>query len=502
MPQELKSGQDVTALMPGQDVTALMGSGEAPAAGPPEEKPSWLTSAMNFASGVGQYYNPITVAKGIYGVVTSPIETVKGLGQAQIDQFKKGKELYDQGRYVEAAGHALAGALPLVGPEAANIGEEIGQGNIAHGLGRTTGLLSTIVGPELVKKGIEQVQGTAPAERLANWADTKAGEMTAKVMTPQLGPNKTRFSQMAKDVGPAVAAEPGLGALSVKGLAGKIEERLNQAADALDEAAATRNPGAAYPTAPIVDALKQAKQQLVAPAVEASQLTPTAVGEAMVTRKSGIPIGSDVLPAHNATRAAQIDQAINELQQLGPLARYDALKQIRQSYDQVAKIKYSPSVGADFLKNTQTASGAADVAGTLREALAGFSPETAAANRDYALWKKADTVMKAAEEVQRARPTVGRTIMARMAGTIAGGAIGGGKVGELIGFVLAPLLDSASGAVNAGRKIMTARVLSDIGVALKSGDASAIESALLRARKISLTAGTVGRQENQQEAPQ
>lgn len=486
-------GADVSDLMPpvGADVSAMMGGTETKTP-PPDEKPSWLSSAIDFASGVGSQVNPIEMAKGIYGAVTSPIETVKGIGRSQLEQFQKGKELYDQGRYVEAAGHALAGALPLVGPAAANIGEDIGAGNVAHGLGAATGLIGTIVGPELVAKGVSKIQTTGRAERVAAALDKKAGEMVAKTISPQLGPNKARFSQMAKDVGPEIAAEPRMGALTIKGLAAKIEDRLGQAADALDEAAAARNPGAAYPTGPILESLQKAKQSLMAEAVKAETLTPETVGAGMVKRKMGVPIGSDVMPTNNALRASQIDQAMAEIQKLGPVARYDSLKQIRQSYDKVAKIKYSPSVTADFLKRSEEASGAADAAGAIREALAEFSPQTAAANRDYAIWKKADTVMKAAEEVQRARPTIGRMIIARMGGTMAGHAVAGG-LGEIVGFVLAPLLDNAASAVNVGRKIMYARVLSDVAVALKSGNVAAIEQALKLARALSVTSQAAAR---------
>src|SRR5262249_47504445 len=58
------------------------------------------------------------------------------------------------GRYVEAAGRALAGALPLLGPAAANAGETIASGDIAGGLGKTAGLLAPAaigaVAPEAV----------------------------------------------------------------------------------------------------------------------------------------------------------------------------------------------------------------------------------------------------------------------------------------------------------------------------------------------------------------
>jgi len=53
-----------------------------------------------------------------------------------------------EGRYSEAAGHALAGSLPLVGPWAANLGERAGQRDIAGAAGKagTARLLPKITG--------------------------------------------------------------------------------------------------------------------------------------------------------------------------------------------------------------------------------------------------------------------------------------------------------------------------------------------------------------------
>lgn len=497
MPQTLAPGTDVTSLMPGQDVTDLIKSGTPPppSPAPAEESPSWLGSAVKFAEGVGSQINPVEIAKGIFGAITSPIQTVKGLTEAQIDQFKKGKDLYDQGRYTEAVGHALAGALPLVGPAAANIGEDIGAGNVAHGLGAATGLVGTVLAPGAVKPAAEAVAGTGLAESAANMADRGVRSRMVDVMAPKVGPNKMRFGTMAEQVAPAVAAEPGLGALSRTGLTEKISARLDEAESALDEAAQARNPGAAYPTGPIVKALREAKAELEAPAVQGSMPTPAMTGSSpsgLIKMPQAVPLGRDVLPSPNATRAAQIDKAIAEVKALGPIARYDSLKTIRQAYDQIAKVKYAPSMTADFLTKAGEASGAADVTSALREALAQFDPGTAAANKDYAVWRKANDVMRATAEVERTRPTVGRTIASRLGGTIAGGAIGG-TMGEIVGFTVAPLLDSMASAANVGRKIMVARTLSSISTALKSGDVAAIENALRRARAISLVTQAAGK---------
>src|SRR5207247_10371873 len=119
------------------------------------------------------------------------------------------------------------------------------------------------------------------------------------------------------------------------------------------------------------------------------------------------PLGADVVPGPNAARVAVIDQAVDELRQLGPEARYEPIRRIRQAYDSQAKTVYSPSVTADYLKAHGGKLGAADGTGTLREGLARWDPKTAAANSQYSLYRTANDVLEATAEVERTRPKVG-----------------------------------------------------------------------------------------------
>jgi hypothetical protein len=58
-----------------------------------------------------------------------PLGIIPSMANAQHEEFDKARNAYSQGRYVEAAGYGAAGALPIVGPAAAQIGEEIGSGH-------------------------------------------------------------------------------------------------------------------------------------------------------------------------------------------------------------------------------------------------------------------------------------------------------------------------------------------------------------------------------------
>ena len=89
----------------------------------------------------------------------SPIDTVKGLAGAQMDQFRKAGKAFQEGRYVEGIGQGAAGMLPVLGPAAASIGEQMGSGDIAGGLGAAL--------PSLVPAGALGAAFEGPRSRLA-----------------------------------------------------------------------------------------------------------------------------------------------------------------------------------------------------------------------------------------------------------------------------------------------------------------------------------------------
>jgi len=128
----------------------------------------------------------------------------------------------------------------------------------------------------------------------------------------------------------------------------------------------------------------------------------------------------------------------------------------------------------DFLKHKSAGAGAADAAGTLREHMAKFEPETALANAEYSFYKKANDVFKAAAEVERTRPKVGRQIMARLTGAVVGGQTAG-ALGAAGGFVMGPLLEGLVGS-GATTKLQTAKVMQKLADAIEKGDLGHVTS--------------------------
>jgi hypothetical protein len=439
-----------------------------------------------FASNMGEMLNPVSAAKGLYDAVRHPLATASNIYEASANQGRQAIDMARQGRYVEAAGHAV-GAVPLIGPAAAEAGQQIAEGDIAGGLGKTAGLLT----PMAIGPALKAARAAIPA-RAATALEEGAASRIANVMRPEVGANKTRFGNIAERIAPDIAGNPEMSAWSREGLHTKVQQGLGAAESALDDAVNARLSARTFSTQSIIDDLLTKRARLMAEAVEGSQtgsrgiagLTDSA-GRAITPATKAI--GRDVIPGPNTGRVAQIDKAISELKQLGPDARYESLRRIREAYDGPAKTVYNPSMTADFLVKKGESLGAADVTGSFRDFLAKADPQTATANAQYSLMKAADDVLTATAEVERTRPRVGRRIIARMTATAAGGA-SAGPAGAATGFILGPIVDGAMGS-GFTTQLKTAQLMAKLAKAIRTGDEgqSASMLAQLRAMKVGST---------------
>lgn len=148
----------------GERPIGFVPDGFVPDAPPPTS--GALDAAKRFVMGFAHNVDPRPALKLVYdganalgGMLSGDLsrgdafaDDLKGLGQAQLEQFKKGYEAYKAGRFSEAAGHTLAGALPLVGPAAAAAGETIGSGDFAGGAGQIAGLAAGAKAPAIVAR--------------------------------------------------------------------------------------------------------------------------------------------------------------------------------------------------------------------------------------------------------------------------------------------------------------------------------------------------------------
>lgn len=110
-----------------------------------------------------------SVVKGTYDVskdliqnpdwFTGPNSTYeKFVGAPGAAEAQKATQAFKEGRYSEAAGHELAGAIPFVGPAAAQIGEQAGTGDVGGAAAKGT---AQAVTPMLLSKGAGLVRKAA-----------------------------------------------------------------------------------------------------------------------------------------------------------------------------------------------------------------------------------------------------------------------------------------------------------------------------------------------------
>lgn len=444
------------------------------------------SAASRFASNLSAQVNPVAIARGLYESVKSPeavTRTLEGLVAASKAQGQQALQAGREGRYVEALGHGAA-MLPLIGPAAAAAGEQIASGDIAGGLGTGTGLIAATLAPSAAKAGMARLPSRAAvAEGLQAGAESRV----ASVMAPA-GRSKTniRMGNKAAAVAPELLKEADLTRTWTReGLHQNVSAAFDDAAAALDAAHDARLSTRSFDTKPLVDALLEKRRQLTSEAIQGSGMSyqqVTVGGQPATTWiKQHGPLGGNVVPGPNAARVAQIDQAIAEIRQLGPLARYEPLRVMRAAYDIPAEVTYNPSVTADFLTKQGGARGAADVTGVLRDFLAKHEPATATANARFSLMKSAQDVLAATAELERVRPAVGRRIMQSFVGSVSGGAIAG-LPGVAVGAMVGPVIDAAMSA-GLTTKLQTARLMQELATALRNNNPRAAASVGARLRQ-------------------
>lgn len=471
--------------------------------------PDQGSAAWRFASNLGEMINPVAIVTGAYNAVRHPIDTGKALIEGQRNQYDKARTAFGEGRYSEAAGHAGAAVLPVIGPLAAEAGEQIGSGDIAGGLGKTAGMLV----PFGAAEGLSRAGVKAIPKRAATRLEQGAAERVADVILPRANTNVgRRMGNKAQKIAPQLSKDAELtGNWTRQGLHERVAAKLTDAEVGLDAASDARLNARTFETKPIIDELKQRRARLTSQAVVGSRRVPSieTVSDAPRPRATGRdpsltkpsfdtpsfdagpapkqvkvarPIGQDVTPKPNSVQAAQIDQAIAEIEALGPVARYESIRRIREAYDGPAKTVYNPSLTADFLAKRGESLGAADVTGTLRAHLAKWDPETAVANAEYSLYKSAKDILDASAEIERVRPKVGRQIMARLTGTLFGGQQAG-VAGGVAGYMLGPIADQAL-ASGFTTKLQSARLMQDMAAAIRKGDVGRVTSLNFKLRQL------------------
>src|SRR6185295_18726287 len=405
-------------------------------------------------------------------------ELGRSIVEPSVERLQMAAQASGEGRPLAALGN-VAAAVPVVGPAVAHGIDQMRGGDVAGGAGTLTGIAAPFVaGPAargVARGGAAALKGTAAGEGLADMLDASAERRLVDNIVPKVGPNKTRFGNKAAEAAPKLLRDPDLSAYSRGGLLEKITARLDQATEGLDTAADARYVSQQVDTGPLLKAIDTSIKELTAQPLEASRPFPAVVDGQKVAR----PLGRDVEPAPNSAQIGTLRQIRREVASLGPVADYEAVRRIRQAWDQVAKVKYNPATSQDFLAKQGEATGASKGTGAMRESLAQTDPGSAKSYETYALYKTANDVAAAAEEANRVRPNRGRGIMARATGAMIGGKEGG-VVGAGIGAIAMGLADRAA-EMAPTFQIVIARRMAAAADALRAGNPVQAQQILERA---------------------
>lgn len=154
-----------------------------------------------------------------------PITQIPGMLMAQLDEAKKAYRDAKDGDYMQAGGHALAAAVPGLGPAAASAGEQIAAGDTAGGVARGAGQVALALAPA-IKRGAQ----AAPSGVRGAITEAKTPTELPAVRIPGMG-----RIQIEAEV-PAIVADAAKGA-ATGGTVGAIAPGVTTAAGATAGAA-------------------------------------------------------------------------------------------------------------------------------------------------------------------------------------------------------------------------------------------------------------------------
>jgi hypothetical protein len=333
------------------------------------------------------------------GLLKSAAMSAPGVGfardvmQAQLNQAQQARQSAQQGNYSEAFGHGLAAALPLLGPPAAQAGEQIGSGDIAGGLGSGTALLAPFAAGAAT--------ALAPARagtEVARMLDAAAEKNWAKALNPTTRANKA----IVQDVVAPGLRERGVVATSLDDLRDRAAGHMDNFGGQIDD----------Y------------MQQHGSDAVQGKGGTAIT---SRIDQNIALKQRSGVTPKVNQPYVDTLNDFKKEVNDLaaangGVLTLEDA-RWLRQQYDVPAAAK-----NAFALPPAESSKLAAirDAANTLRGVIADQNPALAATNKEFSFWNRVHDVTDATLERRQGQKPPLTTSLAQGGGAILGS--GGGPV--------------------------------------------------------------------------
>ena len=128
---------------------------------------TWMDSVSDFGKELWNQVNPVSGIQGAAQLAAHPIDSLKSDAGAREQVYQEAEDAFKKGNYSEGAAHLLYAALPFIGPQLDQAGNNFVQGNIAKGMGASAGMGLSLAGPEGVKNAIMAVPGASAVQDLA-----------------------------------------------------------------------------------------------------------------------------------------------------------------------------------------------------------------------------------------------------------------------------------------------------------------------------------------------
>lgn len=404
---------------------------------------SWLDEAKSFAEGLvvdtakgvahsaqrsmsalnpNTYTDPnVPIQDKLLNVILGPAgPLVADAVKAHIETAKKAKGAIDRGSPVEAAGAALATAIPVVGPMAAGIGDlqtnedgTLAPGAVARAAGQTAALLA----PEALRAA--QPMAAPAAEMLRESGQREY----AQVLGATTKGNKLRSERVVPEL-----IDRGVTSTTLKGLSEKANTAAAGAGQAITDAFDNLPTGSRVGLGPISAALEKGARDAFT--VENPQTG------------ARVPMSGEA--SRGLGHIAEINKALEQIAEVDPatgemyLSAANA-RRVRQFYDQVTK-----DAGGFEGKNLSDKSiaGAHEMAAdAIREQLSSNFPDIAKMNKEYSFWKD---VARVVDDTMVRKQGQAKGLGKKIAGAAgaAGGFGSGGLAGAIVGKVALESLES------------------------------------------------------------
>jgi hypothetical protein len=354
--QQLPFNDDVRAnlwdLRKGGTMTGDVRPPQPASADAMTERPEQTSFVGNFA----QHFDPRAIAHGLATMgrayfAQDPAAHME-LAQPHIDQFQKARASLQQGRTSDAVGHGIAAAVPLIGPAAAQAGEQIGRGDVTGGLGNAAGQVVMAALPGLAVRGARRaVPTTASNVETMNQA-LGATTRENKVRSARVAPEMLRRRVWNKDL-PTLEAR-----------AAAESETAGQAVGA-EVASVADRPVNVLPLVEQMEALKEPY-----------------IGRAMDGRR----IVNDAGPVE------AIERLQNTLMEYGDQVSLGSLNKLRQNWDEI--VQRGKGFTTDDVSRLSTWA-AREGRSILRQELGQATPDMNRLMAEYSFWQNIEDVAHA-----------------------------------------------------------------------------------------------------------